>query len=83
MQMRPGVGIKAVEVGVARRWRRWMLGLCAVVLVSLSAASAAHAADRIYWSNFGNDTIAWTNLDGRAAAAPSTPATPRSTGRWA
>ena len=62
--MRPGVGIEAVEVGVARRWRRWTLGLCAVALVSLSAASAAHAADRIYWSNFENDTIAWTNLDG-------------------
>ncbi len=41
-----------------------MLALFGIAVVALAAASAAHAVDRIYWSNFGNDTISWANLDG-------------------
>ena len=50
--------------GPSRRLRRWLLGLGAVALVSLSAASAAHAGDRIYWSNYETNQIAWADLNG-------------------
>jgi hypothetical protein len=35
-----------------------------VAAIALSAASPAQAADRIYWSNYDDDSISYANLDG-------------------
>ena len=35
-----------------------------IALAALLAAPAAHAADRIYWSNYDGDSIAYANLNG-------------------
>jgi hypothetical protein len=53
----------------ASRWRRRLLGACLAAFAALLLAPAARAADRIYWSNFENDTIAWTKLDGSGGGA--------------
>lgn len=43
---------------------RRLLGILLATLATLVAAPAAHAADRIYWSNYDGNSIAWANLDG-------------------
>ena len=64
-EMRLARGLPFTNIaGPSRRLRRWLLGLGAVALVSLSAASAAHAGDRIYWSNYETNQIAWADLNG-------------------
>jgi hypothetical protein len=63
-----------------RRPRSRLLGIClglAIALTTLFAAPAAHASDRIYWSNFENDSIAWADLndDGGGGIVNTTGAT--------
>ncbi|MEZ5155074.1 MAG: Ig-like domain-containing protein [Solirubrobacterales bacterium] len=41
-----------------------LLGLCLVALFFLIAAPRAHAADRVYWSNYDSNSIAWADLNG-------------------
>jgi hypothetical protein len=60
---------RANDRAVAAHWRRGrLLGILAAAFAVLFLAPAAHAADRLYWSNFGSvpgtESIAWANLDG-------------------
>jgi DNA-binding beta-propeller fold protein YncE len=64
MQMR--VITKRIEaIHVSSSGRRWRLAvaLC-IAAAALSASPAAQAANRIYWSNYDNNTISYANLDG-------------------
>jgi DNA-binding beta-propeller fold protein YncE len=65
MQMR--ANSKRIDaIGVAIPGRCWWLAvaLCGLAAPALWGASAAHAADRIYWSNYDNNTISYANLNG-------------------
>jgi low density lipoprotein receptor-related protein 5/6 len=64
---------------VARR----LVAVCAPLATWLVLAAPAGAADRIFWSNYGNDTLGFANFDG-SNGAPLTPSgatvsTPRGT----
>ena len=64
--MRPELNSTVADgAAVARRPRGRLLGLGLVIaLAALLAAPAAHAADRIYWSNYETNQIAYANLNG-------------------
>ena len=64
--MRPDLNSTVADgAAVARRPRGRLLGLGLVIaLAALFTAPAAHAADRIYWSNYETNQIAWANLNG-------------------
>ncbi len=66
----------------AGRARRICVPLIASALLALAMAPAAFGADRIYWGNGGNNTIAYANLDGTGGGgtvnlAGATPGGPR------
>ena len=65
--MKPNRG-RGATAGAMNFWqrarvRRVMAGLFAPVIVSLAAASGARAADRIYWTNTGGETISYAKLN--------------------
>ena len=65
--MRPDLNSTLTSSAAASRWPRGgllALGLALIVLTALLTAPAAHAADRIYWSNYDGDSIAYANLNG-------------------
>ena len=64
--MRPELNSTVADgAAVARRPRGRLLGLGLVIaLAALFAAPAAHAGDRIYWSNYETNQIAWADLNG-------------------
>jgi hypothetical protein len=47
-----------------RLLRSGLLGLCLIMLTTLLAAPCANAADRIYWSNYDGNSIAYADLNG-------------------
>jgi DNA-binding beta-propeller fold protein YncE len=53
---------RIVRPGHRRRLTVTLYGLVATALAL--SAPAAHAADRIYWSNYDNNTISYANLNG-------------------
>jgi low density lipoprotein receptor-related protein 5/6 len=62
---------------------RRLVAVCLSLAAWLAVAVPAGAADRIFWSNYGNDTLGFANFDG-SGGAPLTPtgatvATPRGT----
>jgi DNA-binding beta-propeller fold protein YncE len=49
---------------VAGTTRRFVAALVAVAAVAAAFAAGARAANRVYWSNYDNNTISFANLDG-------------------
>lgn len=62
MRIQPGINPWATSERTHRH--RWLLSVLLAGFAMLLFTPVAHAADRIYWSNYETDEIAWANLDG-------------------
>ena len=78
MRIGRGDNPRAMRTEARPRHRRRLLGTgAALLLVLLALPATAHAGDRIYWSNYETDSIAWADLngDGGGGAVDTTGAT--------
>ena len=60
MRIQPGINPWATSERTHRH--RWLLSVLLAGFAMLLFTPVAHAADRIYWSNYETDEIAWANL---------------------
>ena len=52
--------------------RRFAAALVAAAAVAAALAAGARAANRVYWGNYGNNTISFANLDGSGSGGQLT-----------